>query len=38
MRRSGSVCEEKRKNSSIVYKLSAVEQSHDHESIFLAKD
>ena len=38
MRHSGSVCEEKRQNSSIVYKLSTVEQSHDHESVFLAKD
>ena len=38
MRRSGSIYEEERQNSSIVYKLSAVEQSHDHESVFLTKD
>ena len=38
MRRSCFVFEEERQNSSIVYKLSAVEQSHDHESVFLAKD
>ena len=38
MRRFGFVCEEERQNSSIVYKLSAVEQNHNNEFVFLAKD
>ena len=38
MRHSGSVCEEERQNSLIASKLSAIEQSHDHEFVFLAKD
>ena len=38
MRHSGSVCEEERQNSLLVYKLSAIKQSHDHEFVFLTKD